>query len=162
MANATETGTVASAVQDFKAAVEALPLNKRISRGDANAIYALAYGSIQQGRYESAFRYFSLLTMFNPTNTTYLTGLGLSYKLMGKLDEAIGVYSWLAVIDREDPAHTLAIAECQLLKRDYKSAREALDLVIDYCRDQGGYGRILTRAEAFHSLIGQGAAPAPN
>jgi type III secretion system low calcium response chaperone LcrH/SycD len=157
---AQELDSIMDAVHDFKVALEALPSSKKLSRPDADAIYALAYNFVSQGHYESAFRYFSLLTLYHPTNIIYLSGLALTYKLMGRLGEAIGVYSWLAVFDPEDPAHTLAIAECQLLARDYEQGQETLDMVIRACDEKGGHERVRLRALALRGLVKPGAVPA--
>ena len=151
---------VDQAVSDFKAALNALPSSGRLSRADADAIYALAYSFISQGQYESAFRYFSLLTLFQPTNFVYLTGLALTHKLLERYAEAISVYSLLALIDSADPAHTLGVAECQLLQRDYEEATKNLELVIRFCREQGRSDRVLSRAEGLLALTQKGAVPA--
>src|SRR5262245_28367915 len=102
---ATQQRKTAQAVADLKTALEALPSSQRISQVDAEAIYAMAYNSISQGNYESAFRYFSLLTFYKPTHPVYLTGLALTHKLLGRLDAAIGVYTFLALLEVDEPAH---------------------------------------------------------
>jgi type III secretion system low calcium response chaperone LcrH/SycD len=160
MAQADGLETVSQAIGELKTALEALPSSRKMSRADADAIYALAYNFVAQGHYESAFRYFSVLVLYNPTNAVYLNGLALTHKLLERFDEAITVYSMLAVFDPGNPAHTLAVAECQLLKRDYEEGRRSLDMVVRFCRERGGNDRVLARAEALAAILKPGAAPA--
>ncbi len=157
MSQMTEPSPVAQAISDFKMALEALPSSKRMSKADAEAIYALAYNFLSQGQYESAFRYFSLLTLYRPTNIAYLMGVALTHKLLERFEESIAVYSFLAVLEPAEPAHTLAIAECQLLQRDYAEAGKNLALVIEFCREQGRNDRVMQRAEALAALTQPGA-----
>src|SRR5438067_159398 len=103
--------TMSQAVTELKTALDALPSNGKMSRVDAEAIYALAYSLVQHGQCESAFRYFSLLVLYNPTNAVYLNGLALAHKLLERYDAAITVYSMLGSFDPGNPDHTLAVAE---------------------------------------------------
>jgi type III secretion system low calcium response chaperone LcrH/SycD len=148
-----------ASVLDLKEALEALPSSSRLSNADTEAIYALAHSSVAQGRYETAYRYFSLLTLYKPTNLAYLTGLARTYRLMERYDEALNVYSFLATIDPQEPEHTLAIAECLMLQRDLAEAQRTVELVIRYCKENQAPDEVRTRAEAFSGLMA-GAATA--
>lgn len=157
MPQTSELDGVVKEVFDLKAALEALPSSSRLSNVDANVIYALAYNLVVQGRYEAAYRYFSLLTLYQPTNVDYLTGLAHCYRMLELFSEALNIYSFLAVIDPEQPEHTLAIAECLLLQKEVQEARDTVAMVLRYCDQHvsqpGTTDKVRSRAQAISQLI---------
>lgn len=157
MPQTSELDEVVNEVFDLKAALEALPSSSRLSNVDANAIYALAYNLVVQGRHEAAYRYFSLLTLYQPTNVDYLVGLANSYRMLEHFAEALNVYSFLAVIDPEQPEHTLAIAECLLLQKEVQEARDTVAMVLRYCDQNasqlGTTDKVRDRALVISQLI---------
>ena len=157
MSQTSELDVITGEMFDLKAALEALPSSSRLSKVDADVIYALAYNLVIQGRYEAAYRYFSLLTLYQPTNIDYLTGLAHSYRMRELFAEALNIYSFLAVIDPEQPEHTLAIAECLLLQKEVQEARDTVAMVLRYC-DQNisqteATSKVHDRAKAISQLI---------
>ncbi|HZY20508.1 MAG TPA: tetratricopeptide repeat protein [Ramlibacter sp.] len=143
-----------AAVLELKDALEALPGSARLSNADVEAVYALAHQLVAQARYETAFRYFSLLTLYRPTEVRYLRGLALCHRMLERYGEAMNVYAFLATIEPHEPQHSLDIAECLLLQRDLEEARRTVELVIRYCQ-QGAAGgeRVRKRAEALAGLM---------
>ena len=151
----------AAAVQsilDLKQGLEALPSSHRLSQADTDVIYALAHQLVVQGRYETAYGYFSLLTLYQPTNVSYLKGLALCYRMLERYDEALNVYSFLATIDPDQVDHSIAIVECLLLKRELDEARATVDLILQFCRENAVPGKSEARAQALHELL-QPATP---
>jgi len=153
------TGMAVDSVARLKEALEALPSSQRLSRTDTEAIYALAYQFVAQGRFEAAYRYFSLLTVYQPTDTAYLSGLALSAKMLQRYGEALSVYSFLAALDAREPQHTLSIVECLLLLGAYDEARSTLDLVMRFCKEEGGHDKAGERAEALAAMLRAGGSP---
>ena len=145
----------ASAVQsilDLKQALEALPSSHRLSQADADVIYAQAFQLAAQGRHEAAYGYFSLLTLYRPTEVRSLKGLALCYRMLEHYDQALSVYSFLAVIEPQELDHDIAIVECLLLKRELDEARATVQLVLQCARDQPA-GKAAARAQALHDLL---------
>lgn len=143
-------------VLELKEALEALPASARLSNADTEAVYALAYQMVQQARYETALRYFSLLTLYRPTDVKYLRGLALCWRMLERYDQALHVYSFLATIDPDEPRHSLDIAECLLLKRDLDEARQTVEMVIRHCQQNAAAeSRVGARARALQQLTGQ-------
>lgn len=151
------TAAPSEVVAQFKAELEALPSKARLSDTDVQVIYAQAYQYVAQGHFDMAFRYFSLLTLYRPTHIAYLAGLALSYKMLKRYAEALGVYSFMAAIDAGEPQHTLAIAECLLLAGAYDEARQTLDMVVRFCQEQPGHDKAGERARAMAALLSPGA-----
>ena len=137
---------IEQALEKFRADLEALPSSQRLSQTDADAVYALAWNAIAQGRNHDALRYFALLLLYRPTNTVYLTGQALAFQRLKLYDEAIAAYSFLGMLDSANPAHTLAVGECQLLKRDMHTGRETLALVVRFCKENPGHDKVQARA----------------
>jgi type III secretion system low calcium response chaperone LcrH/SycD len=161
MSTATPISSDVQSILDLKAALEALPSSSRLSQADTDAIYALAHQLVMQGRYETAFRYFSLLTLYKPTDITYLQGLALTYRMLERYDEALNVYSFLAVLDPENLDFGIAIAECQMLKHDFNEAQETMALVLQHCKEKSIHNNASIRAGALWDLLSphRGAAP---
>jgi hypothetical protein len=81
--------------------------------------------------------------------------------MLERYDEALNVYSFLAVIDPLDPQHTLDIADCLMLKRDFEEAKQTVEMVIRYCQENKADEKVRDRAEALATLMkSKGAAPA--
>lgn len=148
---------------DLKKALEALPSSSRLSNADTDAIYALAHQMVVQGRYETAYGYFSLLVLYKPTNVSYLKGLALCYRMLERYDQALHVYSFLGAIDPQEVEHSMAIVECLLLKRDITEARNTIALILQFCAENPVPEKSSARAQALHELLdpaAQGASTA--
>jgi type III secretion system low calcium response chaperone LcrH/SycD len=150
---AMEVDNPVASIIDLKAGLEALPSNSRLSDADTEVVYSLAYQMVAQARYETAFRYFSLLALYRPTTVKYLQGLALCYRMLERYDEALNVYSYLAVIDPTGAQHSLDIAECLMLKRDFEEAKQTVEMVIRYCKENKAPDKVRDRAEALSTLM---------
>lgn len=137
----------------FLADLEALPSSSRLDHADTEAIYALAYQFVAQGHFDTAYRYFSLLTLFRPTDVKYLAGLALSHKMLQRYEAAVGVYSFMAVIEPAEPLHQLSIAECLLLQGQTQEAQDTLALVTRFCQENSGHENAAERAKAIAMLL---------
>jgi tetratricopeptide (TPR) repeat protein len=167
MSNAIHDASAVQSILDLKNALEALPSHSRLSNADTDAIYALAHQLVVQGRYETAYRYFSLLTLYKPTDVAYLKGLAVCYRMLERYDEALNVHSFLVTIDPENLEHSMAIVECLLLKREFDEAKQNVELVLQYCKENAASNsKAAERAQALIELLSapaqglQGAAPA--
>ena len=143
-----------SLIGRLRQSLEALPSNSRLSRTDTEAIYGMAYNMVKQGQIEQANGYLSLLTLYAPTNTKYLSGLALTYKLLKAYDAALSVYTFVAALEPLQRQHTLALAECQMLQGDGDGARESLKLVIGFCAEHKEFEAVGMRAQAIAGLMG--------
>lgn len=153
MSTSSPASSAVQSILDLKEALEALPSSSRLSQADTDAIYALAHQLVVQGRYETAYRYFSLLTLYKPTNTTYLQGLALCYRMLERYAEALNVYSFLSVIAPENLDHGIAIAECLMLQREFSEAQETMALVLQHCKENAIQDKNSVRAAALWELL---------
>ena len=155
-----QTETARQAVVELQQALDQLPSRQRLSDADIQAIYALAYTSVAQGRFEDARDQFSLLTLYRPTHPACLAGLALSDKLLRRYGEAQQVFAFLAVLEPANPAHSIGLAECQLLAGEYDAALSTLGLVQAFCEENAGHARSAARAQALMQFLSPGAPPA--
>jgi len=150
---AEETVTVSGVISKLCRELEALPSSKRLSFSDTEVIYGIAYNLVVQGRYEDALRRFSVLTLYRPMEPRYLAGLALCNQMLGRYEQAIASFAFAAHLQPDNPEHMLSIAECELLRHSFGEAREVLELVVQYCREKGGYEKTRLRAEGMLALV---------
>ncbi|WP_428000743.1 tetratricopeptide repeat protein [Acidovorax sp.] len=154
MSNPIHDSSNVQSILDLKDALESLPSTSRLSNSDTEAIYALGHQLVVQGRYETAYRYFSLLTLYKPTHTAYLQGLALCYRMLERYDEALNVYSFLATVDTDNLDHGIAIVECLLLKREFDEAKHNVELVLQYCKENAAADtKAAERAQVLMDLL---------
>ena len=177
MTSSTQLDNVSDLVQQFACDLEALPSSSRITAEDAEVIYALAVDAVNINDFEKASRFLSFLTIYKPTNPVYLYSSGFCLRMIGRYDEALLKFSLAASLNPEEPAHTLGIVDCLLMKREYVDALETLDKVIQFCKlansdttqtpsmnHQNSNGcllgdvkKVLLKAEALKNLLHLGA-----
>lgn len=152
--------TTSSIFKRFLTELIALPSSSRLEQADTEAIYALAYQQAVHGHFDTAYRYFSLLTLYRPTELKYLGGLALSYKMLQEYENAIGVYAYMAMIEEGEPEHQLSIAECLLHQGKADDARATLALVTRFCEENSGHENAGERARAITALLSSSACDA--
>lgn len=94
--------------------LENLPSSKRFTRDQLELIYALAHAHIVQRQYDRALPIFAFLAQYGPTRRHYLYGLALSLQMLGRLDEAIGMYSLCTTLFPGSFEATQRIAQCHV------------------------------------------------
>ncbi len=78
------------------------------------AVYTLASGQYQHGRYVEALKLFSFITLHDQTFMKAFKGIGSCLQMIGRYQEAL-VYLGLAIIDDDGDLQTaVQIAECLL------------------------------------------------
>ncbi len=76
------------------------------------AVYTLAFGQYQQGRYADALKLFAFISFHDQTFMKAFKGIGSCLQMLGRHQEAL-VYLGLAIIDDDTDMQTaVQIAEC--------------------------------------------------
>ncbi|CUJ53996.1 tetratricopeptide repeat protein [Achromobacter xylosoxidans] len=109
--------------------LEALPSNDRLTPEQLEVVYALAYAHVAQEQYAQALPVFAFLAQYGPTRKHYLIGLGLCLQMLGRLEEAINIFSLVLTLYPDSLPTALRIAECQLAARQFDQARRTLQLL---------------------------------
>jgi type III secretion system low calcium response chaperone LcrH/SycD len=130
-----------------------MPRPKHVSDADAEGIYTLAYGEFSNGRYESSLRQFQLLLLLRPTHRVYLLGAALCLQRLGRYVLAMAAYAALCFLAPEEPAHALAMAECQILLHEHAQACETLAQVVGACAGDARHEQVRARAQAMLDLM---------
>ncbi len=160
MLQVADNSSPAEAFAAARAALEALPSSRRVTADEAEAIYTMVHSAIVQGQHDAALRYLALLTFLKPTQPRYLSALALTYKLLERFQEALNVYSFLALLEPDELLHPLAVAECHLRLQQALQARALLAFVIDSSEGVAGSEKLHVRAQALLLLSTRGAVPA--
>lgn len=156
MLDLTENTSNSQAFATARAALEALPSSHLVTADEAEAIYGIVHGAITQGHHEIALRYLAMLTFLKPTEPRYLAALALTYKRVGLVDEALKVYSFIALLEPDEMRHPLAVAECHLLLQSPQKAWPLLGFVLDSIQGVAGLEKLNARAQALLKLSTQG------
>jgi type III secretion system low calcium response chaperone LcrH/SycD len=133
--------------------LQALPSGKRLSAGQLEVIYALAYAQFTQGQYAQALPVFGVLSIYGPTRQHYIAGLALCLQMCKRHEDAINVYSMQAVLFPGSPEPALRVAECLLALGRAGEAREELERALRCIAETGGaYDALKARAEMLLGL----------
>lgn len=100
------------AIENFKAAAANLAGAKRFSDSDLEAVYTHAYNTFNQQQYEKALQMFGFLTTYRPASVKYRKGIAACQKQLGAYADAEQSYSFLLLLDPNDPEPPLGCAEC--------------------------------------------------
>lgn len=138
--------------QDLYDSLENLPSTKRFTREQLELIYALAHAHIAQGQYDQALPIFAFLAQYGPTCRHYLYGLALSLQMLGRLDEAIGMYALCATLFPGSFEAIQRVAQCQVGAGRRDDACHTLNTLLRDARAVGNVD-LERKAQGMLSLI---------
>ncbi len=114
---------------------------KGISNEELEAVYALAFGYYQTGRWDDAGKLFQFLVLFDHLNQKYWMGLGAVQQVKKDFKSAISSYAYASFLDLDNPKPQLHAAECYLALGDKTNAASALAALDEYCPKDTQLGR---------------------
>jgi len=137
----------------------ALPGSARLTSGQLEAIYALAYARVMQGQYAQALPVFGLLSIYGPTRKHYIAGLALCLQACGRYADAINTYSMLMTLFPGGPEPALQVAECFLALGRLDEARAELGRALRCIAEaRGAFDGCKARAHLLMARLSQHAA----
>lgn len=149
-----EADTPATLSDEFRQALEGLPLARALSDTDTDVVYGMAYRQLEQGHYEEARGTFWLLTMLKPARLKHAHGLAQSLRMLGRHEEAAGLFAYLWEMGRESNLQFLmAKAECEVLGRQVALAVRTIDRIVEAAARLPGTEKIRDRALALRELL---------
>jgi type III secretion system low calcium response chaperone LcrH/SycD len=83
-----------------------------VSQDSIEALYFIAYGCYNQGKYDDAVYYFRTLTSLDTRTKKHWMGLGASLQMQKNYQKAIEAYENAAAIDPTDPYVHFHAADC--------------------------------------------------
>ena len=146
-----------SEVDQYVQALGELPANKRLSAPTLDLVYKLALQQLGFGHVKTARDYLSLLLVYAPTDTRYLSAMAHCCEKDGHTDEAIQMYSLALYIAPQSCQLALALAE-SLLRRGATDAASQLFQQIVRIGTSPDDARYRFRAELWLQTLSRGGA----
>lgn len=151
---------LAQVVADIAEGRTDLAVAAGLSERDLEAIYAAAHGLYSSGRYREALEFFEVLCVCRQTDPRFWFGLGAASQLLGDASTALKAYGMAATFDMENPQISLRAAECLIKLGDTKTARLALEAVVELAEGKPDQAAYLERARLALEQIGRKGEPA--
>ena len=127
---------------------------KGISNAELEAVYSLAFGYYQTGKYDEAAKLFQFLVLFDHLNAKFWMGMGAVQQVKKDFKGAIASYAYASFLDLENPKPQLHAAECYLAMGDKANAESALAALDEYCPKDTETGReYRAKAEDLKKII---------
>lgn len=132
--------------------LEKLPGTKRFTGEQLDVFYAMAYAHVAQHHYGQALPIFAFLAQYGPTRRHYLYGLALCLQMLGRLEEAISMYSLCALLFPDSFEAAQRLAQCQVSAGRREQACETLMLLLQQAQAAGN-AALEHKAQAMLDLV---------
>ena len=131
---------------------------KGVTNDELEAVYSLAFGYYQTGKYEEAHKLFQFLVLFDHLNAKYWFGLGAAQQALKDFQNAVVSYGYCSFLKLDNPKPQLHAAECFLALGDKRSAASALEALDAYSPKDTEIGReYRAKAAKLRETIGEEA-----
>ena len=131
---------------------------KGVTNAELEAVYSLAFGYYQTGKFEEALKLFQFLVLFDHLNKKYWMGQGAVQQVLKDYQGAIVSYGYCSFLDLENPKPQLHAAECYLAMGDRRSAASAIFALEEFCPKDTDIGReYRAKAAKLREQIGEAA-----
>ena len=131
---------------------------KGVTNAELEAVYSLAFGYYQTGKYEEAHKLFQFLVLFDHLNAKYWFGLGATQQALKDFQNAAVSYGYCSFLKLDNPKPQLHAAECFLALGDRRSAASALEALNEYCPKDTDIGReYRAKAAKLREVVGEAA-----
>ncbi len=125
-----------------------------ITNAELEAVYSLAFGYYQTGKYDEAGKLFQFLVLFDHLNPKFWLGMGAVQQVKKDYKGAITSYAYGSFLDLTNPKPQLHAAECYLALGDKENALSALEALDIYCAKDTALGReYRAKAEKLREII---------
>ena len=153
-----DTAKIAEGVKTLIKDKATLKQLKGVTNDELEAVYSLAFGYYQTGKYEEANKLFQFLVLFDHLNAKYWFGLGAAQQASKDFQNAVVSYGYCSFLKLDNPKPQLHAAECFLALGDKKSAASALEALEMYCPKDTDVGReYRAKAAKLRELVGEEA-----
>ena len=151
----------AKIANDVKTLIEkraTLKQMKGVTNDELEAVYSLAFGHYQTGKYEEAHKLFQFLVLFDHLNAKYWFGLGAAQQALKDFQNAAVSYGYCSFLKLDNPKPQLHAAECFLALGDKRSSASALEALNEYCPTNTDVGReYRAKAAKLREVVGEAA-----
>jgi len=105
-----------------------------ISGERLTSLFQTAYGLLQEHRYDDAIKGFEFLTRLNPFIPDFWIGLGLSYEMFEKFDEALSSFFTAQTMDPSRPEPYEHAVGCCISLKNTVQAEVVVRLALEYVK----------------------------
>ena len=131
---------------------------KGVTNAELEAVYSLAFGYYQTGKFNEALKLFQFLVLFDHLNKKYWMGLGSVQQVLKDFQGAIVSYGYSSFLDLKNPKPQFHAAECFLALGDKRNAASSLEALDMYCPKDTELGReYRAKAAELRKLVGEEA-----
>lgn len=153
-----DTEKIAQGVKTLLEKGSTLKQLKGVTNDELEAVYALAFGYYQTGKYDEAHKLFQFLVLFDHLNAKYWFGLGAVQQALKDYQSAVVSYGYCSFLKLDNPKPQLHAAECFLAIGDKRNAASALEALNAYCPKDSEIGReYRAKAAKIRELVGEEA-----
>ncbi|MEJ2044097.1 MAG: SycD/LcrH family type III secretion system chaperone [Reinekea sp.] len=135
---------------------------KGMSKEEMEAVYTIAYNLYSQNHLEESEKMFRFLCLYGHLDKRNWMGLGACLQQQKKYEGAVQAYSYLAVLDVENPEPPLHAAYCYLAMNELDRAESGIEAALHWAGTAEKYAPIRTRAELLRSALIQKREVADN
>ena len=114
---------------------------KGVTNAELEAVYSLAFGYYQTGKFDEALKLFQFLVLFDHLNKKYWIGLGAVQQVLKDYQNAVVSYGYGSFLDLKDPKPQYHAAECFLALGDKRSAASAIYALEEFSPADTDIGR---------------------
>ena len=153
-----DTAKIAEGVKTLIQEQATLKQLKGVTNDELEAVYSLAFGYYQTGKYDEAHKLFQFLVLFDHLNAKYWFGLGATQQALKDYQNAAVSYGYCSFLKLDNPKPQLHAAECFLALGDKRSAASALEALNEYCPKDTDIGReYRAKAAKLREVVGEAA-----
>lgn len=128
---------------------------KGMSEQELEAVYTVAYNLYGQNRNAEAEKLFRFLCLYGHLDKRFWMGLGACLQQQQKYEEAVQAYSYMAILDVENPYPPLHAAYCYLALNDFEKAESGIEAALHWAGDKEEYDQVRTKAELLCTILDQ-------
>lgn len=123
-----------------------------LSPESIQSLYATSFRLYNSGKYEDAKNFFRILTLSDPHQRRFWTGLAACYKMLKSYSEAIECYSVAAIQDPTDPFVHAHAADCYHALGNCQQAIGALESAIEMAKSNTEHRALVSKLDLLHSV----------
>lgn len=118
-------------------------------------MYAVAYNYFESAKYEQAHKIFQLLCTLDHYQVRFFMGLGACRQALKQFEQAVDAYSFVTVIDVNEPRAPFHAGECHLALGNMEAAESGFYTANHLAKKQPAYSELAQRASAMLEEITQ-------
>lgn len=149
-----DTAQIAGAVEKLLKENATLKQIRGVSNAELEAVYALAFGYYNTGRFDEALKLFQFLVLFDHLNQKFWLGLGATQQALKDYQNAVASYGYASFLKLDNPKPQYHAAECFLALGDKKNAASSICALEEYAPKDSAYR---AKAAQLREQIGEAA-----